>query len=405
MEERAVSRIYYIDWLRILAVLLLFPFHTLRVFNSEAFYVKASPPSGAADWVISFIGVWHMPLLFFLAGCSTYLALRKRSAGQYAWERVSRLLVPLAFGILILLPPQTWYGARFNSAYSGSFWHYLSSGDYLKWNIQDGGDYYGGFGIGQLWFILWLFFISLILLPLVAWAARGKVAPRVQRLSRRLAHPLLWVVPILVLMLGEAAPQQVGKPSVLYALVFLLGFLVACEPRFAETAEFYRWPALIGGIALTVFWVETGSFRDSLADPSVGRVGLGFLGSMALWLMIMGAMGMGKRYLNRTSTVQKYLAEGSYPVYVIHQTAIVIIAFYAVDFGIPRGAQWVVLLVLAVAATFALYEIARRIGVLRFLLGMRGRRAAAKPGVAGLETVKVPVDPGARRPDDGSSAG
>ena len=381
MEERAVSRIYYIDWLRILAVLLLFPFHTLRVFNSEAFYVKASAPSGAADWVISFIGVWHMPLLFFLAGCSTYLALRKRRPGQYAWERVSRLLVPLVFGILILLPPQTWYGGRFNSAYAGSFWHYLSSGDYLRWNIQDGGDYFGGFGIGQLWFILWLFLISLILLPLVAWAARGKVAPRVQRLSRRLAHPLLWVVPILFLMLGEAAPQQVGKPSLLYAFVFLLGFLVACEPTFAETAEFYRWPALIGGIGLTVFWVETGAFRDSLADPSLGRAGLAFLGCTALWLMIMGAMGMGKRYLNRTSAAQRYLAEGSYPVYVIHQTAIVIIGFYVVDFAIPRGAQWVVLLALAVAATFVLYEISRRIGVLRFLLGMR------------------------RRPDDGSPAG
>jgi peptidoglycan/LPS O-acetylase OafA/YrhL len=117
--------------------------------------------------------------------------------------------------------------------------------------------------------------------------------------------------------------------------------------------------------------------------------------------MIMGAMGMGKRYLDRTSAVQRYLAEGSYPVYVIHQTAIVIIGFYVVDFAIPRGAQWVVLLVLAVAATFALYEIARRVGVLRFLLGMRSRPAAATPGVAALETVRVPADPEMRRPPEG----
>jgi fucose 4-O-acetylase-like acetyltransferase len=96
-----------VDWLRILAVLLLFPFHTLRVFNSEPFYVKASTLSSAADWVISFTGVWHMPLLFFLAGCSTYFALRKRTAGQYALERVKRLLVPLIFGIFVLVPPQT----------------------------------------------------------------------------------------------------------------------------------------------------------------------------------------------------------------------------------------------------------------------------------------------------------
>jgi glucan biosynthesis protein C len=100
MDERAGTRIYYVDWLRILPVLLLFPFHTSRVFNSEAFYVKASPLSGPADWVTSFIGLWHMPLLFFLAGCSTYLALRKRTAGLVRGPLqlgVHRLLLALPF--------------------------------------------------------------------------------------------------------------------------------------------------------------------------------------------------------------------------------------------------------------------------------------------------------------------
>jgi glucan biosynthesis protein C len=395
MEERTTARIYYIDWLRILAVLLLFPFHTLRVFNNEAFYVKASALSGTADWVISFIGLWHMPLLFFLAGCSTYLALRKRSAGQYAWERVARLLVPLAFGIFILVPPQTWFGGRFNSGYAASYGHYLVSGDFLHWNIQDAGDYFGGFGIGQLWFILWLLLISVVLLPLVWWMARGKVAPRVQTLSRWLSHPAGWLAPIILLFLADAAPQQVGKPTVLYALVFMLGFLVVCQPKFAESAEFYRVPAFLGGVVLTVFWVVTGDFRDSLPDPSWGRAGLSLLGAAALWLMIMGAMGLGKRYLDRTSRVQRYLAEGSYPVYVIHQTMIVVLGFYLVDFAIPTAAQWVLLLILAVASTFALYEIARRVGVLRFLLGMRRRKRAVP-----VAAVVAPATAGTHGPDE-----
>ncbi len=56
-----------------------------------------------------------------------------------------------------------------------------------------------------------------------------------------------------------------------------------------------------------------------------------------------------------------------------------IIAFYVVDFAIPETAQWVILLALAAASTFALYEVVRRAGILRFLLGMRPRRRAAKP--------------------------
>ena len=386
MQNRAVSRVYYVDWLRILAVLLLFPFHTLRVFNNEPFYVKASTLSSTADWVISFISVWHMPLLFFLAGCSTYFALHKRTAGQYAWERVKRLLVPLIFGILVLVPPQGWYGARFNSGYTQSYWHYLSSGDFLRWNIQDGGDYYGGFVIGQLWFILWLLLISLILLPLVVWAVRGGASVGLQRLSRRLSHPAWWLVPVIFLFLAEAAPEQVGKPSVLYAFAFLLGVLVVGDPKFPESAERFRLPAFIGGIALTVFWVVSADFRDSLPDPSWGRAGLAFLGSAALWLMIIGAMGMGKRYLNRTSATEKYLAEASYPVYIIHQTVIVILAFYIIDFAIPMPAQWVVLIVLAVAGTFALYEVVRRVNIFRFLLGMRQRRVLPHPAPVVVES-------------------
>jgi peptidoglycan/LPS O-acetylase OafA/YrhL len=373
MDGRPVSRVYYVDWLRILAVLLLFPYHTLRVFNHGDFYVKASTLSSAADWVIDFIDVWHMPLLFFLAGCSTFFALHKRTAAQYSWERVKRLLVPLVFGILILVPPQTWYGARFNSGYTDSYWHYISSGDFLKWNIQGDGDYYGGFGIGQLWFILWLLVFSLVLLPLVAWGVRGGASGRLEALSRRLSHPAWWFAPIVLLSLAEAAPKLVGKPTLLFAVVFLLGILVVADPIFPAWAERVRFPAFAIGVGLTVFWVESTDFRDSLPDPSWGRVGLSLLGAAALWLMIMGAVGLGKRYLDRTSKTERYLAEGSYPVYIIHQTVIVILAFYVVDFAVPLGAQWVILLVLAVLGTFALYEIARRVGVLRFLLGMRQR--------------------------------
>ena len=51
----------------------------------------------------------------------------------------------------------------------------------------------------------------------------------------------------------------------------------------------------------------------------------------------------------------------------------VIIAFYIVRMATPAPVQWVVLLVAAVAGTFALYEIVRWVGPLRFLLGMRPR--------------------------------
>jgi len=99
-------RIHYIDWLRVSAVLMLFPFHTWRVFNmGDPFYVKSAYQSQAINSLMWFLDFWHMPLLFLLAGASTYFALRKRSGTRYVGERLLRLGVPLLFGWVALIPP------------------------------------------------------------------------------------------------------------------------------------------------------------------------------------------------------------------------------------------------------------------------------------------------------------
>jgi glucan biosynthesis protein C len=376
MGEREVSRVYFIDWLRILAVLLLFPFHTLRVFDAgDPFYAKASPLSEWVGSLLGFISVWHMPLLFFLAGSSTYFALRRRSAGQYSWERVKRLLVPFVFGFFILIPPQTWFGGRFNSGYTGSYWHYLVSGDFLRWNVKDGGDYFGGFGIGHLWFIMFLLLISLIALVVTVWGSRGRGVGKLQAFCRLLAKPAGWIVAVVILYLGGAAPEIPGGPFVFYLLVFLLGFVSVCDAKFMESAQRYRIPTIVAGLGLALFHILSTTFRESFPDPSWQRALLAVAEVAACWFTIVGMLGFGKRYLDRTSRAQKYLAESSYPVYILHQTVIVIIGFYVIRLAAPRPIEWVILLLAAVAGTFALYELVRRVAVLRFLFGMRARKA------------------------------
>jgi glucans biosynthesis protein C len=369
--DTTTTRLHYIDWLRVLAVLLLFPFHTLRVFNDEPFYVKAAEVSTALNAVLGFISVWHMQLLFLLAGASTFFALRKRTSRAYLGERFTRLGVPFVMGIfLVLIPIQTWYGARFNSGYTDSFWHYLVSGDFLKFNIHDGGDYYGGFGIGHLWFLLVLLFVSAIALPLLA--NRGRGGALLRGFSRRLAHPAWWlVVPVLVL-LGDAVPDPTDALHPFYYLVFfVLGYVAVCEPDFMKAAERFRVPVLVIGLGLAAWWVLSTGLRDSLPDPSLQRAALGLLGCLATWLTIVGILGLGRRYLDKPSPALAYLAEGSYPIYLLHQTVIVIAAFYVVGLPAAEPLQWLTLLVVSVAATFALYEVVRRFEATRFLFGMR----------------------------------
>ena len=110
------QRRWDIDWLRFLAVLLLFPRHTARIFDiGEEFYAKNDQTSKALTYFIDYLKPWHMPLFFLLAGASTWFALRFRSGGSYTRERVKRLLVPFIFGVLVIVPPQSYLGLRNHS--------------------------------------------------------------------------------------------------------------------------------------------------------------------------------------------------------------------------------------------------------------------------------------------------
>jgi peptidoglycan/LPS O-acetylase OafA/YrhL len=221
---------------------------------------------------------------------------------------------------------------------------------------------------------MFLLVISLVVLPLVVWAVRGRGSRRWQTLSRHLGNPLWWVPLVVVLFFAGVAPEIPGGPIIYYLVIFVLGLAALSHPKFAEQAERYRWPAIIGGVVFSLGLVIMGNIWPSLPEGSPGWVGLSLMSEAGTWLMLVGAMGLGKRHLDRASGTLSYLAEGSYAVYILHQTVIVVIAFYLVRLSIAHPLLWVILLVAAVIGTFTLYEVVRRIDVLRFLFGMHRKK-------------------------------
>jgi peptidoglycan/LPS O-acetylase OafA/YrhL len=365
-------RLHYIDWLRILAVLLLFPFHTSRVFNAgEAFYVKSSYLSMAVNYTNGFIDRWQMPLLFLLAGCSAHFSLAKRSTATFARERRTRLGVPLLFGILVIMPPQTYIGARFNSGYTGSFWRYITSFDFLRWNIQADGDYYGGFGVGHLWFVLFLLVLSMAALPIFTWGRSEGGSALIGAWARHLARPTWWFLPPAILWLAEAMPDLFGKNAVYYFVLFVLGYIVFADEGFAESAERHRAIALTVGTVLCTAFVATWQWRIALPDPSVQLTVANYLGMLGVWTILIGMLGVGRHRLDRPSRSLSYLAEASYPIYILHQTAIIVVASFVVKTSLGGVAQWVIIMVASTVTSFAIYEVVRRFGPMRYLFGMR----------------------------------
>lgn len=376
-----------IDWLRVLAVLLLFPFHTARVFDVwEEFYAKNAQVSAALTYIIGYLNPWHMPLFFLLAGAATWFALRFRSGGQYAGERFKRLLIPFVFGVLVLVAPQSYLGLRLHSDYSGSFFQWYPNFFHLIPEDMDG-YFLGGHTWGQLWFIIHLFVYSLVALPLFLWFNREggqRVIDWLAAFASRRGGILLFSV---FLLLASVDPEVAGGEPLTYLTFFVLGFILMADPRFGEAVDRHRVVALLLGpvpmLALPIFYLA-GWY--ALVPAWAAKVVEVYFESYASWFTLLAILAYGRRFLNFTNRFLKYAAEASYPYYILHQTAIVAVGFYVVQWEASVAVKFVTILVGSFAVTALVYEVVvRRIGVLRFLFGMRPKRrraASLSPGEA-----------------------
>jgi glucans biosynthesis protein C len=360
-----------LDWLRVLAVLLLIPFHTARIFDHwEPFYAKNGELSWPLSYFIAFVSPWHMPLLFLLAGAATYFALQFRSGGVYLRERVFRLLVPFIFGLLVIVPPQTYLARLREPGYAGSYLEYYPS------FFELGGDlsgYTGMFTPGHLWFILFLFVISLAALPLLLRFRKGGegAAARLASLCERPGAVFLLAVP---LAFAAALPDMGGKNIFLHFSLFVYGYLLVADARFRGILERHRGTSLLLGVLSTSAVMAIYMGDISFPKYSPGDIAFHFLRSFNMWFWVVALLGYGQRYLGFENRLLRYANEAAYPFYILHQTVIVAIGYYVVQWDLGVGAKFLVVSAVALVATTLLYDVVtKRTNPARFLFGMRPR--------------------------------
>jgi len=71
-------------------------------------HVKDRTLSVAIEIFGQLLTPWRLPLLFLISGAATWHALGTRTAVAYARDRFLWLMVPLAFGMLVIVPPQVY---------------------------------------------------------------------------------------------------------------------------------------------------------------------------------------------------------------------------------------------------------------------------------------------------------
>lgn len=232
-----------------------------------------------------------MPIMFLIAGISTKFALQKRTIGQYILERTKKLLFPFVGGTLLIMPLMTYIADKFNCGYQGDlFQHYAIF--FTHFTDLTGSD--GGFSVGQFWFILYLFLISLIAIGIIL--LQRKLIPQKDTDISFVVVCLRGIpLPFLSRLLSLG-----GKSLAEYIYLFLIGYYIFSNTDIISKTEKYKW--LFGCIGLLATAINVYLFIWSDTHHTLLNIVAKYISE---WFMI-------------NSIVSKYMSKRSYAFYIFH---------------------------------------------------------------------------------------
>jgi hypothetical protein len=407
--KSARRRRHDLDLIRTAVVVGLIFYHTALIFTPVGFYVNNRPPSNVLTPFVFFAALFGMPLLFVVAGGGVWHSLRTRASGGFVGERLTRLLVPLVVGVVLLVPPQIWYALRAHGQDPGSYRQFLDR--FFDVQVRLGlppvverADPHGLFELAHLWFLYYLLVYSLLLLP-VFRLLRGDAGQRlVEWLLARCRRPwgiAIFALPVAVVEAAFGTWGPGGWNRYAYVPFLLYGFLMAADARL-RVAIRDRWKqaAAIGTVVLVALFVIAhydlgGSDRVlgwdydrwSVAWRLLKAVGgwlwtvamFGFaaflVGQVRRWTTAPGAAGpdppLDPDRAQRTDHAVSYAREAVLPFYVLHQTPIVIIGFYVVQWEVGVLPKYLAISLASLAVTLVVYDLCvRRAAITRVLFGM-----------------------------------
>jgi glucan biosynthesis protein C len=389
MNPTPTERLFFLDWLRILAFGLLVPYHVGMYYVTWDWHVKSAAASTAIEPLMMLSAPWRLSLLFFIGGAASQLLLRKPAGQGFLRQRSAQLLWPLLFGMLVIVPPQAYFEVLTKLAYAGSY------GDFMQLYIHG----YHGFCRGtdclslptwnHLWFLPYLWAYSMLAWALMRWAPK-RLDAAAARLSR-LAPLALLLAPALPFvaarMLVAVSPSTHNFTwdwynHAQYLSAFLLGLLLARGNTAWDGLQRLRWPALVLALVAWAAIVSYFHFYQEQTPPDGLRMAQRLLWGGLQWWAIAAACGFARQHLNVDNAARRWLTPAIFCVYVLHQTVIVLLTQALLPLHWPPVLEGFALIALSFAICLAGYALLRHVPVLRSALGISKKPAQQRQSAA-----------------------
>lgn len=378
------QRLPFLDGLRVAAFALLIPYHVGMYYVSWDWHVKSVHVVPGLEALMQLSAPWRMGLLFLIGGAACQSLFAKRGLLGTWRDRSTRLLLPLLFGMALIVPPQAYYEVltKVPAQLPGDggyldFWSaYLQGGRYCRgtdcmvvptWN--------------HLWFLPYLWAYSLIG-ALLAGLLQGRAkAPR-------------WALPAWAWLVLPAVPLVAARLLVMphypvthdfahdlynhlqYGCLFALGWLsrTPWAAGFWPQALRWRW---LGLAAALVAWallqfVVLPKFAGG-ASPALLAAHRS-LWALQSWWALLAACGFAQQVFQRETPGLKRLSAAVFCAYVLHQTVIVLLTRALLPLHWPWGLEAVALLTLTALVCALAYLVLRRVPGLRLLVGISAPR-------------------------------
>lgn len=376
------QRMYYIDWLRVIAFGLLFVFHSFRPFDTYPWHLKNDEISISINYIIEFMHSWRMYIIFMVSGAGTYFALKSKKE-NFLNGRIKRLVIPYIFGVFILIPPQKFFEAIQQSGFEGNYLTFLTQlphgliNENFGWNLIWTG--YLGY---HLWYLVYLFVQTILFLPLFKLILRyqNKVCEQSNKLFQSFYTFWYIIIPFVLFefLLRPLFPQYLNWADFAsFSLYFLLGYFLIINSKIILFIEKNSYKFLSIAIACWTLYLINKTFLDEISIPEYN---LNYFFSIILknlnsisW--VLAFIGLGKKFLHFNHRYLNALNQGILPFYILHQTVIVVIGYFVVQWDLSIMEKFLIILTTSIIVTIALYQIIWRNNMMRFLFGMKRKEA------------------------------
>jgi glucan biosynthesis protein C len=363
------KRRYDLDWLRVIAILAVYLHHIGMPFNGDGFHIMNTESSKVLDDIMVFFEQFRLPLLFLISGTGTMFAFSKRTWVQFLKERSTRLIIPLIFGVLFIVPPQTYFEhiKNFNS-----YWDVYTSGSFFE--------------VNHLWFIENLFVLSAFLIPFILFlksSNSNKLIALLDTITSKKYGIFLWAIPLIVITiflkkiyLSDSKDIANLSSTFYYGYFFVFGMLFTASNNSWNHLKSYRKFNLIAFVISFILFYSYYLLPNEYISPyfsissrwNIWYLVCGLVG----WTLVTALLGYGQVWFDKKSTLLKKCNEAIYPFYILHQTIIIVLGYYIIQFELGIVSK----ILLLVATSFPLIIIIYRFLIYpfkipRILFGMK----------------------------------